>query len=139
MLTGGCLCGSVRFEVSSELGPIVYCHCSLCRRASGSAFGSNASVQASAFRIRQGENVVTEYESTPGYFRAFCSRCGSPLYGRHKDYPSFRRVRLGTFDGDPGGRPVANIWLDSKAPWHHVADSLDQFAASPPRSYYFNE
>jgi hypothetical protein len=139
MFTGGCLCGSVRFEVSSELGPIVYCHCSLCRRASGSAFGSNASVQASAFKIRQGENVVTEYESTPGYFRAFCSRCGSPLYGRHKDYPLFRRVRLGTFDSDPGGRPVANVWLDSKAPWHHVADSLDQFPASPPRSYYFNE
>jgi len=135
MLTGGCLCGAVRFEIAGTLGPIIYCHCSMCRRATGSAFATNASVLASAFRIVAGASSITEYESSAGSVRAFCARCGSPLYGRMEAYPFLRRVRLGTLDGDPGGRSVANIWVGSKAEWFTIADGLEPFEAEPPDAY----
>jgi len=129
MPTGGCLCGGVRFEVDGALGPVVYCHCSQCRRASGSAFATNASVRADAFRLRAGAELVCEYESSPGQFRAFCGRCGSPLYARMDAWPGLRRVRLGLFDGDPGRRPEAHVHVGSKAPWVELCDGLPRFDA----------
>src|ERR1700730_6667199 len=120
MLTGKCLCGGIRFEIHEELGPIIYCHCSMCRRASGSAFATNASVRSSAYRIVAGKELITEYESSPGGFRGFCSLCGSPIYNRSDRQMPLHRVRLGTLDSDPGNRSVANIWVGSKAPWFEI-------------------
>lgn len=71
MLTGQCSCGGVRFEISNDLGPIIYC--SMCRRATGSAFAANASVRASEFRVVTGGQLISEYQSSPGTFRLFCS------------------------------------------------------------------
>lgn len=135
MLSGGCLCGGVHFEIDGELGPIVHCHCSMCRRASGTAFATNASVHADVLRIVTGRELISEYQSSPGKFRSFCSRCGSPLFAREADSPSIRRVRLGTLDGDPGARAVAHIWAGSKAPWFSISDSLELFHGEPPQSY----
>jgi len=132
MLRGACACGTVRFEITGPLGPVVSCHCSICRRASGAAFASNASVPASRFQLLQGRDAISEFESSPGYFRAFCSRCGSPVYGRSARYPAMRRVRLGTLEGDPQTRPVAHVWVSSKAPWFEISDSIEQFAEMPP-------
>ena len=94
-----------------------------------------ASVQASQFQLLQGQDAISEYESSPGYFRAFCSRCGSPLYGRSARHPAIRRVRLGTLEGNPGARPVAHVWVGSKAAWLEITDALEQFAEMPPLSY----
>ena len=134
MLTGRCSCGGIRFEISNDLGPIIYCHCSLCRRATGTAFATNASVRESEFRLTTGRDLLSEYESSPGSFRTFCSRCGSPVCGRIPA-AGLIRVRLGNLDGDPGGRPVANIWVGSKAPWFTMTDSLQRFEEEPPIHY----
>ena len=93
MITGRCLCEGVRFEISGEIGSPSLCHCSLCRHASGSAFAVNAGVASAAFRVTAGPDLIREYESSPGHFRAFCSRCGSPLYSRMHAHPDFRRIR----------------------------------------------
>ncbi|HUI25404.1 MAG TPA: GFA family protein [Candidatus Kryptonia bacterium] len=135
MITGRCLCGGVRFEVAATLGPVIYCHCSMCRRASGSAFATNASVRTDGFRITAGRELITEYESSPQQFRGFCSRCGSPLYGRQAAFPQMRRVRLGTLEGDPGTRSVAHIWVGSKSAWFEITDELEQFDEEPPIEY----
>ena len=135
MLHGRCLCGSVRFEIDVPLGAVVYCHCSMCRRASGTAFATNASIRTEGFRIVAGEEVIAERESSPNSFRAFCSKCGSPLYGRNSVYPQMRRVRLGTLEDDPGVRPSAHVWVGSKAAWYEIKDDLKQFEREPPVSY----
>ncbi len=135
MLTGRCLCGGVRFEITGPPGPVVYCHCSRCRRASGSSFATNASVRSEEFRIVSGGELVREYESAPGNRRAFCSRCGSPLYGTFADLPSVRRVRLGTLDSAGGAKAVAHIWLGSKSDWFQITDQLEQFDEEPPDNY----
>ena len=121
MITGSCLCGAVRIQVDGKLGPAVYCHCSQCRRAGGSAFATNANVRARYLRL-DGREVIREYESSPGKFRAFCSRCGSPIYSRLASDPETYRLRLGTLDGDPGRRPVAHGFVGSKAPWFELPD-----------------
>ena len=128
MLVGGCLCGGVRFRITGKLGPAVYCHCKQCQRASGSAFAANAPARMIYFELTSGDDLVSEYESSPGKYRAFCGRCGSPLYSRRNSEPELRRIRLGTLDSDPERRPLAHMWVTSKAPWHSIEDSLPQYA-----------
>ena len=134
MLTGRCLCGAVRFEIHSALGPVIYCHCSLCRRASGTAFAANASIRKDALKIVAGRELLTEYKSTPTTYRQFCSRCGSPLFGGDDDSPN-TRVRLGTLDNAGGARSIAHIFTGSKSEWFQITDSLEQIEAEPPESY----
>jgi hypothetical protein len=131
-LEGGCLCGGVRFRITGKLGPAGFCHCKTCQRASGSAFASNAPLRTEYFSLTAGADLVTEYESSPRKYRAFCGRCGSPVYSRRDDDPGIRRIRLGTLDGDPGRRPVAHTWVSAKAPWYEIEDALPQFAEAPP-------
>ena len=127
MFEGGCLCGGVRFRITGRIGPAGYCHCKMCQRASGSAFASNAPVRTAYFELASGAELVTEYESSPGKFRAFCRRCGSPLYSRRDDAPEIRRIRLGTLDSDPERRPLAHVWVASQAPWDSITDGLPRY------------
>jgi hypothetical protein len=127
MLEGGCLCGGVRFRVTGKLGPAGFCHCKQCQRASGSAFAANAPARTKYFEITAGADLVSEYESSTGKFRAFCRHCGSPLYSRTLGDPEIRRIRLGTLDTDPERRPLAHVWVTSKAPWYEIEDSLPQY------------
>jgi ketosteroid isomerase-like protein len=136
MLTGGCLCGAVRFEIDGAVGPITCCHCSKCRRASGSAFVTAASVDAAAFRVTAGDNLVGDFESSPQNHRAFCTRCGSQLWGRHDEYPIVR-VRAGGLDDDPGSRVAAHMMMSSKAEWLEDGDdAVEEFAELAPISYF---
>jgi hypothetical protein len=127
MISGSCLCDSVRFEIRGQLGPVGYCHCSMCRKANGSAFAANGTLRRKYFSFVRGEDVIREYESSPGKYRAFCSRCGSPIYSRVDSDPETLRVRLGTLDGDPGRRPAGHVWVGSKAVWHTISDDLPRF------------
>jgi hypothetical protein len=132
MLEGGCLCGGVRFRISGKLGPAGYCHCKECQRASGSAFASNAPVRTGYFAFSAGAELVTEYESSPGKYRAFCRRCGSPVYSRRDDEPELRRIRLGTLDADPERRPLLHVWTSEKAPWYEIGDTLPRYPRGLP-------
>ena len=127
MIEGGCLCGGVRFRITGKLGPAGYCHCKQCQRASGSAFAANAPARTRYFQLTAGGELVSEYESSPGKFRAFCTRCGSPIYSRRLSEPDIRRIRLSTLDSDPERRPLAHVWVSSKAAWYSIQDSLPQY------------
>jgi hypothetical protein len=133
MLKGRCLCGKVRYEIDGVLGPVVMCHCSVCRHVTGSAFATNASVEAKAFRIVSGEKSIKSFESSKGQFRHFCKRCGSPLYGASKSFPYVVRVRLGSLEDAGGARPVAHIWHGSKSEWFDITDKLNRYQEEPPK------
>ena len=98
MYTGQCLCGDITFEYEGPLGPLSLCHCSQCRRAHGSAFSASSPVQKVRFRFLSGQEQLTEYESRPGKYRAFCSRCGSHLYSRVDAIPGILRLRVGVIN-----------------------------------------
>eukprot|EP00747_Dinoflagellata_sp_TGD_P029453 gnl/TRDRNA2_/TRDRNA2_133914_c0_seq3.p1 gnl/TRDRNA2_/TRDRNA2_133914_c0~~gnl/TRDRNA2_/TRDRNA2_133914_c0_seq3.p1 ORF type:complete len:127 (+),score=6.21 gnl/TRDRNA2_/TRDRNA2_133914_c0_seq3:93-473(+) len=81
-LTGSCLCGAIRYTLSCRIPGFTMCHCSQCRKASGTAYAANASVPTLAFNLLKGFEELKEYESSPGKMRAFCGNCGSPIYAR---------------------------------------------------------
>ena len=130
-MTAECLCRGVRIEISGKVGPIVYCHCSRCQKASGTAFGANADVRRKYWSVAAGGDLIREFKSSPGVWRAFCGRCGSPVYSRRTAAPDVFRVRLGLLNDDPERRPLAHFWVASKAPWHAITDDLPQFAQGP--------
>ncbi len=132
MHKGSCLCGAVRYEIEGELGPIYLCHCSRCRKASGSAFASNSPVKTEDFRVIAGHEVLTEFESSPGVFRAFCRGCGSPIYSKRHAAPGMVRIRIGTLDTPVSSKPLAHIFVASKAEWFEIHDQISQHADRPP-------
>ena len=100
-----CLCGGIRIELSGRIGPVVYCHCSRCRKASGTAFAANADVRRKYWRFVAGEDLIHEFESSPGVFRAFCGRCGSPIYSRRPETPDVLRISSASSTTTPAGGP----------------------------------
>ena len=127
--SGSCLCGTIRYEIRGELGPIVLCHCAQCRKAQGSAFASNAPVGAASFAIVAGAEALTAYESSPGKKRHFCRRCGSPIISTRDAVPDVVRVRIGTLDSPIETTPSAHIYVAAKAEWDEIRDGLPQYAA----------
>jgi hypothetical protein len=132
MYTGGCLCESVRFEIKGPIRNIVYCHCSQCRKAQGSAFATNGIVKATDFGIVSGANSLNGYESSPGQTKYFCRNCGSPILSKSESRPGQVRVRLGTIDSEIVERPMAHIFATSKACWEEITDDLPQYEAYEP-------
>jgi hypothetical protein len=133
VLHGSCLCGGVRYEISGALTTPLYCHCSMCRKAHGTAFRSRAGVRAADFKWVQGEELVRYYESSPGTHRGFCSVCGSPLLSRFDNRPEVFGLPLGALDDDPGVKPQYHVHVASKAPWFDITDSLPQYPELPPK------
>ena len=105
-LTGGCLCGGVRFEIAEPLVSAVYCHCTRCQRRTGTAAAASARIVPGSLRITQGEELVRAYEPADGFAKDFCSGCGSALWARNPANADQLAVRLGAIDGDPGIRPI---------------------------------
>lgn len=130
MIHGGCLCGGVRFEITRAVGPFELCHCTRCRKASGSAFVAGLGVRTADFRLVAGRELIASYEAPilecpPAYRTSFCVRCGSPVPDARPDSPWFE-VPAGLLDDDPGARPDRHIFVDLKAPWSALADDLPQ-------------
>jgi hypothetical protein len=131
MLTGHCLCGRVRYEVDSELGPIIHCHCETCRRAHGSAFSSIAAVARDKFRWVAGEELLSCYESSPGKFRRFCSNCGSHLVAERAGHGHVM-LRLGCLDTDAKPQVIGHIWRSDAASWFDPNVQLPEFPEGYP-------
>jgi hypothetical protein len=124
---GSCLCGGVRFEVTPPFIRANHCHCSRCRKHSGTAVCTQARVWREQFRLLCGEDLIRVYSKGEGAVKAFCTTCGSSLFGG--DWPEGAQVsiRMGSFDDDPGIRPQFHTFVDSRAPWDEIADELPQY------------
>jgi len=127
MYSGGCLCGKVRFEIHGPIHNIVYCHCSKCRKAQGSAFATNGIVMADDFRILSGHGELTGYEPGQGQTKYFCKTCGSPIMSKSTSKPGQVRVRLGTIESAITERPIAHIFATSKADWEEICGNLPRY------------
>lgn len=134
--TANCLCGGVRFRISGELAPIQVCHCEQCRKAQGAPLATNIPIARADFHLDRGAELLTEYESSPGKKRVFCSRCGSPVYSRRDAQPDALRIRAGLINEPLTVRPVAHFHTAHKANWWTIADDLPQFAQAylPPKA-----
>ena len=130
VIRGSCLCGGVRFHVKPPFIQANHCHCSRCRKHSGTAVCTQTRVWREQFTLLQGEDLIRVYGSGQGAVKAFCSVCGSSLFGG--EWPEGRQVsiRMGAFDDDPGIRPQFHTYVRSAAPWDRIADDLPQYVGA---------
>jgi hypothetical protein len=132
-MTGGCLCGSVRFEVSGPILSAGYCHCTHCQKRTGTGSSANCRVGQADFRLTEGAELLGSFQPPTGVPKLFCSRCGSALFSGDPFSDREVAIRLGAFDVDPGIRPQYRQFVDSAAAWEPVPDDgLPRY----PRSRY---
>jgi hypothetical protein len=130
MIRGSCLCGGVAFEIERAVGPFELCHCSRCRKTSGSAFVAGLGVRVRDFRLLSGADLIRAYEAPirrhpPAYRVTFCSRCGSPVPSPPPDATWFE-IPAGLLDDDPALRPDKHIYIDCGSDWYSIVDALPQ-------------
>ncbi|MFA5970303.1 MAG: GFA family protein [Sphingomonas sp.] len=115
-LPGQCLCGDTAYRLSPPYHRVEACHCTQCRRAIGSALHMVVPVGAEQVHWLSRDSVC-EYESTPGKFRAFCGRCGSPVYSRRADMPESLRMRAGLILDLPEPAELVQGHVEDALPW----------------------
>jgi hypothetical protein len=132
-LTGGCLCGGVRFEVDEPPISASYCHCTRCQRRTGTAASANVRLVPGSLRVVAGADLVRTYDPVDGALKAFCSACGSALWSQHPENPDIRAVRMSAFDEDPGVRPSVRQYVAYAAAWEPIPDDgLPRFPERRP-------
>ena len=125
------MCGGIRFEFTKPAGPFELCHCTRCRKVTGSAFFSGLYVRVEDFHLVEGKELITTYEAPilrepPAYRVSFCSRCGSPVPNPAAD-TELVEIPAGLLDDDPEMKPDKHIFVELKSPWFEVTDHLPQY------------
>jgi len=123
-LLGRCLCAQVEYRVVDAFGYALNCHCSNCRRATGSAFKAFAGIERAKLTVTRGADDLLVFGQELAH-DARCAHCGSLLYSVVRD-GTFVHVTLGTLTDAPTIQPSAHIFVGSKAPWFTITDSLPQ-------------
>jgi hypothetical protein len=124
VLAGGCFCGAVEYAVADEFLYAANCHCSQCRRTTGSAFKPFAGIQREKLQVVRGWNALLIVGEEQGN-DTHCKSCGSLLYSVVRD-GAFVHVAMGTLVDDPTIRPTKHIFVGSKASWFTITDGLPQ-------------
>ncbi len=135
VIQGSCLCGEVAFEIEGAPERLMYCHCSRCRRARSAAHGANLFFKPDQLRWVRGESLVKSYKEPSARFFtvSFCEKCGSGVPRASRELP-VAYVPAGALDTDPGIKPLARIFVGSKASWADITDSVPRFQEMPPRA-----
>jgi hypothetical protein len=132
-LTGGCLCGAIRYAVNQPVTQLRACHCTHCQKSSGAAGTVNAVLPSTAFQITKGTPRRFDARADSGrtLHRFFCGDCGSPIYSQRETNPGMVVVRAGTLDSGEGMKITANIWTKSARPWAYIDPATDQNPGQP--------
>ena len=132
-LTGGCLCGAIRYTVDVPVTELRACHCTHCQKASGAAGSVNAVIPGAALHITQG--TLKRYDSAADsgrtLYRYFCGDCGSPIYSQRATAPETAVLRAGTLDDAGEMKITTNIWIRSARPWAWIDPASRQFPGQP--------
>lgn len=126
MITGGCLCGAVRYEIDGAGESASHCHCGMCRKASGAAFVTWLGVAHDHFRYTQG--APTSYRSSELASRNFCAACGSQLQFEYHGAHDHTHITVGSLDAPERITPARHIWINDRLPWADYEDGLPEFA-----------
>ncbi|MCX7172665.1 MAG: GFA family protein [Proteobacteria bacterium] len=133
-ITGGCLCGKIRYAIDQPVEKIIACHCTHCQKISGSGASFNTPVPSSAFKITAGTPKF--FADTPDsgniMHRYFCGDCGSSIYSQRTKTPEMVVLKVGTLDDSNGMKLVMNIWTKSARPWMHIDPALQGYPENRP-------
>jgi hypothetical protein len=129
-MQGSCLCSEVKFEITGKVPNLYQCHCSLCRKVSGSASSSAFIIEASSFKWVQGVECISKYSKPTGYSSHFCSKCGCSVPNNFMG--SYYWVPAGLLDGNPEIKVVAHLHISSKSHWDVPPVHGVQYESAPP-------
>lgn len=131
-LTGSCLCGEVTYQFVNDIKVFQYCHCSRCRKFTGTAHAANIIIDPDNFSWLTGESNVGRFELPEArhFATSFCQKCGSSLPWETQSGKAVV-IPAGTLDEDPGFKPVHNIYYKNRAPWYADVCELKKFDELP--------
>jgi len=124
MYKGSCLCNEVNIEVNGPIETIIHCHCSRCRKTSGTSFATNGYVLKKDFSISKGQDFIHFFNSGNGKMRHFCRRCASPIYSSNTHDSVRVRLRIGILDDEISELPEYHNFIKSKANWDILTTKL---------------
>jgi hypothetical protein len=126
-VTGGCLCGAVRFEARAFLKSAYYCHCTICQKTSGAPFEIGVLIKAGTLKFTRGAPAY--YQSSSSGKRGFCGNCGSRIVWAPTDAKDdwSLNVSVCALDNPADVRPSCHTYIDTKLPWLHIRDELPRF------------
>ena len=132
-LSGGCLCGAIRYAIDASVSELRACHCTNCQKISGAGGTVNALVESKDFKLLQGspKRFTKTADSGRVLHRYFCGDCGSGLYSQREITPERVVVRAGGFDSPPPMKVTAHIWTRSARPWDYIDPASHQVAGQP--------
>ncbi len=132
-LTGGCLCGQVRYSVSTDPLFTGICHCTNCQKQSGAAFSVNVGVKAEALNVTgELKTYVDHGDSGKEVLRRFCPNCGSPIISDAAAYPGIRILKAGTLDTPSAVKPQRQIFCASKHAWAPILEGVPAYERGVP-------
>ena len=127
MIKGHCFCQAICFEISLNQLDAYHCHCSICRKVTGSRFNTATVIDANYFQWTSDLNLIKTYKKDPTGFRHdFCSECGCTVPNLYKETKVW--VPVGLLEEHPGIKVIKHIFVDSKACWDMITDDLPQHA-----------
>jgi hypothetical protein len=135
-MTGGCLCGAVRYEVDGEPQAQFVCHCRACQYGSGGAGANVIVVSRKTFNITRGapRTYWSRSDSGAQIGRQFCEICGTPLFSDLEAQPDLLVLKVGGLDDPSIFEPAANLWAGAAQPWHRLDPTIPSFPEGPPGS-----
>ncbi len=132
-ITGGCLCGAVRYSTKAEPAMMAFCHCTDCQKQSGSAFSVNVLVPHGEIETTGDALSKFDIKGTTGQnvSRNFCNQCGSPLFNVLDAFGGLAAIKAGTMDDSSWVKPGVQIWCDSAQPWGVLDDEIQKAGGNP--------
>jgi hypothetical protein len=129
-VSGGCLCGAVRFTVKLPTMFCAHCHCSMCRRNHGAGYVTWFGVAPERLTVESGAERLVRYLSSEHGSRSFCGRCGSSLFCENARHPERVDVPLATMDAPIDREPQVHVFFDCRAPWVTIGDELPRLGGA---------
>ncbi|KPK14844.1 MAG: aldehyde-activating protein [Betaproteobacteria bacterium SG8_41] len=133
-LKGSCLCGAVKYEVTGETKRFYHCHCSRCRKATGTGHASNLFLQPAMLKWISGEEQIRAFKvpEAKRFTNSFCATCGSRLPRQAND-TDIVMIPSGSLDNEPPLKPQARIFSGSSASWSCAGDGLPVYPEYAPQ------
>ena len=126
ILSGGCLCGGVRYQITGPHRDIVNCHCENCRRTHGH-IAAYTSVHQSDLKLIQQQTLQWYHDQSPDTYRGFCNRCGASLFWDARDGREKMAVAAGSLDDGAGLKTIGHVYVSEAGKYYEITDDLPQF------------
>ena len=135
IVTGGCLCGAVRYQAKPKQDTAYYCHCRDCQIGSASAFTVAVFCDQRDFQLKSGRlsTYSTTADSGRRLERKFCPQCGTPMIWTGEGFPGVVLVSLSSLDDPEAYQPVHEGWTDSAVSWCRIPENIQSFPRRPRR------